>query len=324
MIAMSFQRLRSHLKAINVEDHIIAGRKGNKENIKSKIIVPILQTIGWNLLREMDFDHQGLDIVLFKDGNPTLIVEVKSWNDILEEDINQYLEYSFRLNCPWIFLSTGQQMALYCTLLNQQDLSEAEPVIKFTLEELTGNNGNKILNELDRMMGKKHFFKKNSALYAYVAERLADQSIEEAQIEFVKSASQHVRDDRTRQLTVETFLAQLRHHSRQVSGALVYLHSKMVNALKHNNRLHLRYRNKGVGLEYETIDTPEGETLNLFDIYPESARITFGQDGWKKLNITAATFDEMTNVPRKAQSFTWAREVGSLLDRAIREINMFG
>jgi hypothetical protein len=32
----------------------------------------------------------------------------------------------------------------------------------------------------------------------------------------------------------------------------------------------------------------------------------------------------MTNVPRKAQSFTWAREVGTLLDRAIREINMFG
>ena len=136
---MSFQRLRSHLKSIHIEDHIIAGRKGNKENIKSKIIVPILQTIGWNLLREMDFDHQGLDIVLFKDGNPTLIVEVKSWTDILEEDINQYLEYSFRLNCPWIFLSTGQQMALYCTLLNQQDLSEAEPVMKFTLEELTGS-----------------------------------------------------------------------------------------------------------------------------------------------------------------------------------------
>jgi len=98
----------------------------------------------------------------------------------------------------------------------------------------------------------------------------------------------------------------------------------MVNALKKNNRLHLRYRNKGVGLEYEAVGNPEGETLNLFDIYPESARITFGQDGWKKLNITAATFDEMTNVTRKAQSFAWAREVGTLLDRAIQEINMFG
>jgi hypothetical protein len=321
---MSFQRLRSHLKAIHIEEHIVANRKGNKENIKSKIIVPILQTIGWNLLRDMDFDHLGLDIVIFKEGNPTIIVEVKSWADILEEDINQYLEYSFRLNCPWIFLSTGQHMGLYCALLNQHDLSEAEPIMKFSLEDLIGSNGNKILGELDSMMGKKNFFKKNSALYTYVAERLADQSIEEAQIEFVKSASQHVQEDRTRQLTVESFLSQLRHHSRQVSGAIVYLHSKMVNALKKNNRLHLRYRNKGVGLEYESVGNPEGETLNLFDIYPESARITFGQDGWKKLNITAATFDEMTNVPRKAQSFAWAREVGTLLDRAIQEISMFG
>lgn len=321
---MSFQRLRSHLKSIQVEEHIIAGRRGNKENIKSKIIIPILQTIGWNLLRDMDFDHQGLDIVLFKDGNPAVIVEVKSWADSLEEDINQYLEYSFRLNCPWIFLSTGERMALYCTLLNQEDLSEAEPIIQFTLEGLTGNNGNKILGALERMLGKKHFFKKNSALYAHVAERLADQTIEDAQIEFVKTASQHVRGDRTRQLTVESFLSQLRHHSRQVSGALVYLHSKMVNALQFNNRLNIRYRNKGVGLEYEAVGNPEGETLSLFDIYPESARITFGQDGWKKLNITAATFDEMKSIPRMAQSFTWARDVGNLLNRAIREINMFG
>lgn len=321
---MSFQRLRTHLKSIDIESHIVAGRKGNKENIKSKIVVPILQTIGWKLLQDMDFDHLGLDIVLFRDSKPAVITEVKSWGDILEEDINQYLEYSFRLNCPWIFLSTGQHMALYSTLVNQQDLSDAEPVFRFSLEDLTGSEGNQILGELDRMMGKKHFFKKGGALYTYIAERLADKSIEEAQIEFVKNASQHVRDDRTRQLTVESYLSQLRHHSRQVSGALVYLHSKIVNILQLNQRLHLRYRNKGVGLEYETVGNPAGETLNLFDIYPESARITFGQDGWKKLNISAATFDEMANISRKAQSFAWAREVGGLLDRAIREVNMFG
>jgi len=321
---MSFARLRTHLKSVDVDKHIVAGRKGNKENIKSKIIVPIFQTIGWNLLGDMDFDHQGLDIVLFKDDNPAVIVEVKSWSDILEEDINQYLEYSFRLNCPWIFLSTGQHMALYCTLLNQENLSEAEPVLRFAFEELTGRDGNKLLGELDAMLGKKYFFKKNSALYNHVAERLAGQSIEEAQIEFVKNASQHLRDDRTRQLTVESFLSQLRHHSRQVSGALVYLHSKMVNVLHGNPRLQIQYRNKGVGLEYELPGNPQAEVLTLFDIYPESARITFGQEGWKKLNITAATFDEMANIPRKAQSFAWAREVGRLLEQAIREINPRG
>ena len=318
---MSFQRLRTHLKSIDVDTHIVAGRRGNKENIKSKIIVPLLQTFGWKLLGDMDFDHQGLDIVLFKDGNPAVIVEVKSWADILAEDINQYLEYSFRLNCPWIFLSTGQDMAFYCTLLNQEDLSDAEPVVRFAFEDLVGHQGNKILNELDLMLGKKHFFKKGGALYASVADRLAGQSIEEAQIEFVKNASQHVREDRTRQLTVESFLSQLRHHSRQVSGALVYLHSKMVNLLQINQHLQIQYRNKGVGLEFEITGNPQGEVLNLFDIYPESGRITFGQEGWKKLNITAATFDEMANISRKAQSFAWAREVGALLEQAIREIS---
>ena len=321
---MSFQRLRTHLKSIDIDQPIVAGRKGNKENIKSKIIVPLLQTLGWNLLRDMDFDHQGLDIVLFKGGKAAVIVEVKSWTDILEEDINQYREYSYRLNCPWIFLSTGQHMAFYCTLYNPEDLSKSEPVLRFSFEDLTGSEGNKLLNELDRILGKKLFFQKESALYAHVADRLAGQSIEEAQIEFVKTASQLMRDDRTRQLTVESFLSQLRHHSRQVSGALVYLHSKLVNALQLNSRLQLRYRNKGVGLEFELPGSPSGDSLSLFDIYPESARVTFGQDGWKKLNITAATFDEMSTISRKAQSFAWAREVGSLLERAIREINLRG
>jgi hypothetical protein len=122
-------------------------------------------------------------------------------------------------------------------------------------------------------------------------------------------------------LTVESFLSQLQHHSRQVSGALVYLHHKMVNLLPLNSRLNIRYRNKGVGLEYETIDNPEDDVLPLFDVFPESGRIKFGQESWKKLNITIATFEQMKHLARQAESFTWAREVGGLLEKAIREIN---
>jgi hypothetical protein len=189
------------------------------------------------------------------------------------------------------------------------------------LEDLIGRRGGTIFSNLQSLMGKKDFFRKGGRLYKGVAIKLGDQTIEDAQIEFVKTASQQVRFDRTRQLTVESFLAQLQHHSRQVSGALVYLHHKMVNLLPINGRLNVRYRNKGVGLEYETIGNPEDDVLPLFDVFPESGRITFGQEGWKKLNISMGTFEQMKQLSRQAESFAWAREVGMVLERAIREIN---
>ncbi len=318
---MSFPKLRSHFKSLSVDEHIIAGRKGNSENVKNKITIPLLQTLGWDLLRDMDFDHLGLDIVLFSRGKPAMIVEVKSWGDPLDNDLLPYLEFSYRLNCPWIFLSSGRKNAFYCALLDRPDFAQAKPLLEFSLDDLIGRNGGTIIKNLERLLGKRDFFRKGGRLYRGVAVKLGDQSIEEAQIEFVKTASRQVREDRTRQLTVESFLARLQHHSRQVSGALVYLHHKLINLHSAGSRLNIRYRNKGVGLEYETIGSLEDDVLPLFDIFPESGRIKFGQESWRKLNISIATFEQMKRLPRQAESFAWAREVGGLLEKAIREIN---
>ncbi len=320
---MSFPKLRSHLKALSVDDHIISGRKGNNANVKNKIVIPFLQTLGWDLLRDMDFNHLGLDIVLFSQGNPAMIVEVNSWDDKLDNDLHQYLEFGYRLNCPWVFLSTGRENAFYCALLDQHDFAQATPLLEFSLEDLTGRSGSTIFNNLSSLMGKKDFFKKGGRLYKGVSTKLGEQTIEDAQIEFVKTASQRVRGDRTRQLTVESFLSHLQHHSRQVSGALVYLHHKMVNLLPMNKRLSIRYRNKGVGLEYEMAGNPAEDLLPLFDVFPESGRITFGQESWKKLNISITTFEQMKALSRQAESFAWAREVGTVLEKALREIKRF-
>ncbi|MDJ0667893.1 MAG: hypothetical protein QNJ61_11460 [Desulfobacterales bacterium] len=320
---MSFPKLRSHLKALSVDDHIISGRKGNNANVKNKIVIPFLQTLGWDLLRDMDFNHLGLDIVLFSQGNPAMIVEVNSWDDKLDNDLHQYLEFGYRLNCPWVFLSTGRENAFYCALLDQHDFAQATPLLEFSLEDLIGRSGSTIFNNLSSLMGKKDFFKKGGRLYKGVSTKLGEQTIEDAQIEFVKTASQRVRGDRTRQLTVESFLSHLQHHSRQVSGALVYLHHKMVNLLPMNKRLSIRYRNKGVGLEYEMAGNPAEDLLPLFDVFPESGRITFGQESWKKLNISITTFEQMKALSRQAESFAWAREVGTVLEKALREIKRF-
>jgi predicted type IV restriction endonuclease len=43
---------------------IHAGRRGSEENVKIKIIIPLLQTLGWDLLNDMDFENKGSDIVL--------------------------------------------------------------------------------------------------------------------------------------------------------------------------------------------------------------------------------------------------------------------
>ena len=55
----------SHLGSLSIDRHILGGKRGAEENVKIKIIVPLLQCLGWDLLDDMHFENAGADIVLF-------------------------------------------------------------------------------------------------------------------------------------------------------------------------------------------------------------------------------------------------------------------
>ena len=90
---MNLSEYLLYVKTIDIDKQIIAGRRGSEENVKIKIIIPLLQTLGWNLLNDMDFENKGSDIVLLKEGNPLIIVETKAWEQNITGYLNQCLEY---------------------------------------------------------------------------------------------------------------------------------------------------------------------------------------------------------------------------------------
>ena len=55
----------SSIKSLLIDRHILGGKRGAEENIKIKIIVPLLQSLGWNLLDDIHFEYIRADIVLF-------------------------------------------------------------------------------------------------------------------------------------------------------------------------------------------------------------------------------------------------------------------
>ena len=66
-IAENYSEFLSYLQCIQVDQHILRGRRGSEENVKTKIVIPLLQAIGWDVLSEMDFERAGADIVLLEE-----------------------------------------------------------------------------------------------------------------------------------------------------------------------------------------------------------------------------------------------------------------
>jgi hypothetical protein len=73
----------SHVESLSIDRHILGGKRGAEENVKIKIIVPLLQCLGWDLLDDMHFEYVGADIVLFSEEKPSIIIETKSWGEVI-------------------------------------------------------------------------------------------------------------------------------------------------------------------------------------------------------------------------------------------------
>ena len=310
----------SHVGSLSIDRHILGGKRGAEENVKIKIIVPLLQCLGWDLLDDMGFEYGGADIVLFSEEKPSIIIETKSWGEVITDHLNQCLEYCFKLKTPWMIVSTGRDTALYCAFLNPHNLAVTEPIIEFSYDELGGNEGQRLIERLNVLIGKQNFSDKNSQLYSIVRKRLGDKSIEDARKDFLAKATNYKANTKYLRLTEKEFFSILNNHPKNLRDALTFLYKEMVNLPKLNENISLRYRSKEIGLEYFLKKHPRSKKIGLFGIYSASAHIALGLEGWSELNIAESTFAKLKKFPRKAQSIEWAKSLIVLLKTAIEEI----
>jgi len=318
---MNYPDYLSHIKSIEIDKHIFRSKRGSEENVKNKIIVPLLLTLGWDLLNDIDFECMGADIVLFVENNPSLIVETKSWGEIITDHLYQCLEYTFKLNIPWILITSGQHTAMFSSLINNENLLDSDPIIRFSFEELLGSNGPKLLEELSSLIGKKAFVKGHSELSAIVTERLGDRDISEAKRDFMDKASKYKSEIKSKRLTLDEFMSLAENHSDEVRDAIIHIYRKMLELTELSDELRIRYRSREIGLEHHLTAHPRDKIIGLFGIYPESAHIALGLEGWERLNISEKTFKELRSYPRKVESRVWSETLSDLLRIAIQEIN---
>jgi len=130
------------LKLQNIDLNLITyGKKaGVEENVKLKIIIPLLQLLGYDINKNMDFEHsvrnKKADIGLMINGTLRIIVECKSLEQSLDKHIEQALDYAWKKQVNWVILTNGKETRLYRTWIENVQEAKDRELWKVNLREL--------------------------------------------------------------------------------------------------------------------------------------------------------------------------------------------
>ncbi len=141
---------------MDVLHEVCLGRQtGNEENVKVKLVVPILELLGYDPIRDFDYERHvergRPDIVLLVGDSPRLIVEAKGLDKDLEEHKVQGLGYAGDAGIPWTVLTNGVQWDLYKTFIAGVPHSENEPIFTILSKDLPSRFG-----ELESLIARQN------------------------------------------------------------------------------------------------------------------------------------------------------------------------
>lgn len=128
------------LQNINL-DLVTYGKKaGIEENVKLKIIIPLLQLLGYDINENMDFEHsvrnKKADIGLKINNVLRMIVECKSIEQSLDKHIEQALDYAWTKQVNWVILTNGIETRLYRTWIENVPEAKDRELWRVNLREL--------------------------------------------------------------------------------------------------------------------------------------------------------------------------------------------
>lgn len=103
---------------------IIKGTKFNKEeNTTVKFVVPLFTMLGWDTLRDMEFEYyiankdkkggRFVDIVLYINNKPKILIEVKPIQDELDKASKQIFRYLSDSGIPYGIVTNGKELVVF-------------------------------------------------------------------------------------------------------------------------------------------------------------------------------------------------------------------
>ncbi|MCI4327212.1 MAG: N-6 DNA methylase [Thermoplasmata archaeon] len=118
-------------------------RRGVEENVKTGLIVPILEALGWRNPQDMDFEHRkkdgSADILLRHEGGQSLVVECKSIEIRLSTARVQALGYAHARGASFAVLTNGVSWEVLPTLVKGVPIERIIPYYVFTLGSIGRN-----------------------------------------------------------------------------------------------------------------------------------------------------------------------------------------
>jgi type I restriction-modification system DNA methylase subunit/predicted type IV restriction endonuclease len=142
------------LASLDVDKYVRKATGKCEENVKIKIVIPLLQLLGYNSQQDMDFEHhvrnKKADIALLFDNKPRLLIEVKDLDENLDNHIHQALDYAFNKGVEWVILTNGLEIRVYKSFI-QYIPSEDRLIFTATLSNLPQS-----FNPLFELVSKEH------------------------------------------------------------------------------------------------------------------------------------------------------------------------
>ena len=120
-----------------------------EEATKNAFIMPFLQTLGYDVFNPLEVvpeyitdigtkKGEKIDYAIFKDGNPTILVECKHWGQNLNLHDGQLLRYFHVSKAKFGLLTNGITYRFYSDLVEANKMDE-KPFLEFNINEIKDN-----------------------------------------------------------------------------------------------------------------------------------------------------------------------------------------
>jgi len=142
------------LASLDIDKYVRKATGKCEENVKIKIVIRLLELLGYSLQQDMDFEHnvrnKKADIALLLDNKPKLLIETKDLDENLDNHIHQALDYAFNKGVEWVILTNGLEIRVYKSFIPYIP-SEDRLIFTATLSNLPQS-----FNSLFELVCKEH------------------------------------------------------------------------------------------------------------------------------------------------------------------------
>jgi hypothetical protein len=134
----------TEVASLDIHRDVCKGRRhGVEENIKTGIVIPILEAIGWLNPQDMDFEHRkkdgAADILLKHEGTSPIVVECKSVEIRISSDRVQALGYAQKRGAKYAVLTNGISWEILPTWVEGVPIERITPYYVLTLSGIRKN-----------------------------------------------------------------------------------------------------------------------------------------------------------------------------------------